>query len=299
MKSTITGALAVTSVSTLRGWEASPHLEPMKSTQVFGQTIRYYDVGSSTGPALVLLHGAPGNALLSWGKVIEPLAAKHRVLAMDQIGFGASDKPGIDYRVQTYVDFLAEFLRQQQIGDFILVGVSFGGWVAAQYTVQSLQTESAASHAGKLPAPKKLILCDSGGLSLKLPPQFLDNLVPGSLAAQEASMRALVYDQSLVTDEAVRDLFISTMAADGGGTIRSIMNSLASSTEWIDGKLAAITIPTLLVWGVEDHIVPIERGIQLAAGIPNARLETIEKCGHAPMVEKPGEFLAVVDSFLQ
>src|ERR1700742_4507303 len=67
MKSTVAVALAVMSASALSGQDASPNLGPMKSTRVFGQTIRYYDIGSGTGPVLVLIHGAPSNALLTWG----------------------------------------------------------------------------------------------------------------------------------------------------------------------------------------------------------------------------------------
>jgi triacylglycerol lipase len=86
----------------------SAQLGPMQEANVFGQTIRYYDIGS--GPLLVLLHGMANTAISTWGKVMLPLAPTHRILAMDQIGFGASDKPSIEFRIQTFVDFLGEFL---------------------------------------------------------------------------------------------------------------------------------------------------------------------------------------------
>jgi pimeloyl-ACP methyl ester carboxylesterase len=297
MTKILLASLAVISAVVLKGKDATVRVGSMQSTRVFGQTIRYYDVGS--GPVLVLLHGLASTAFGDWGKVIETLAATHRVLAMDQIGFGSSDKPTVEYRVQTYVDFLGEFLRQQKIHHFSLAGISFGGWIAAQYAIQALQPENSTNVAGKLPIPDKLLLCDAGGLHQDLSPEaILPLMLPGSVAAQKASAAALLYNRSLATDEAARNLFISRLAANDGATVRSLVNSVPTSTEWLDGKLNAITIPTLIVWGVEDPLFPIAHGRALAAGIPDAKLVTIEKCGHVPTNEKPNEFLAAVKDFL-
>ena len=93
-------------------------LPPHRTTLVFGQKIAYYDSGF--GPTLVLVHGFASQARFDWGNVIVPLSKHHRVLALDQIGFGASDKPFIDYSIQTYVDFLGEFLRTLHIEKFDL-----------------------------------------------------------------------------------------------------------------------------------------------------------------------------------
>src|SRR5213596_2849665 len=85
---------------------------PDKTIAVFGQTIHYFDIGS--GPVVVLLHGL-GSRKDDWLPVLEPMAQKYRLLVPDQIGFGKSDKPLLDYSVQTYVDFLNEFLRQLKL----------------------------------------------------------------------------------------------------------------------------------------------------------------------------------------
>src|SRR5712692_11874456 len=82
---------------------------PDKTIAVFGQTIHYWDVGS--GPVVVLVHGL-GSRKEDWLPVVAPLSQKYRLLVPDQIGFGHSDKPLLDYRIQTYVDFLDEFLRE-------------------------------------------------------------------------------------------------------------------------------------------------------------------------------------------
>ena len=131
------------------------------SIAVFGQKIMYYDMGS--GPVIVLVHGFGSEARFDWGNVLTPLAAYHRVIALDQIGFGASDKPFIDYSVQTYVDFLGEFLRRMHIREFTLAGESLGGWISALYTIESLAPANTGPDA--LPNPKRLILEDAAGIS--------------------------------------------------------------------------------------------------------------------------------------
>src|SRR5258708_6354081 len=91
-------------------------LLPSKSVFVFGRRIAYYDVGS--GSTVVLLHGFGSQAMSDWGRVIRPLSQAHRVIALDQIGFGESDKPLVDYSIQTFVDFLGEFLRTLGVKQF-------------------------------------------------------------------------------------------------------------------------------------------------------------------------------------
>jgi len=83
-----------------------------KTITAFGNSIHYFDMGS--GPVVVLLHGL-GSRKEDWVPVLEPMAQKYRLLVPDQIGFGRSDKPLLDYSIQTYVDFLNEFLRQLKV----------------------------------------------------------------------------------------------------------------------------------------------------------------------------------------
>jgi alpha-beta hydrolase superfamily lysophospholipase len=109
-----------------------------KTVAVFGQTIHYWDVGS--GPVVVLVHGLGSRKEGDWGRVVAPLSQKYRVVALDQIGFGQSDKPLIDYRIQTYVDFLNEFLHQLKIEKVRLVGESLGGWICIRWRRRATRT---------------------------------------------------------------------------------------------------------------------------------------------------------------
>jgi triacylglycerol lipase len=115
-----------TSLMALSAGRAST-LPEQKSEWIFGQKIAYYEAGS--GPTVVMLHGLATRAADDWGTCIGPFATHHHVLAPDQLGFGASDKPLIDYGIQTWVDMLGEFLRVKKVTDFTLIGESLGGWI--------------------------------------------------------------------------------------------------------------------------------------------------------------------------
>jgi triacylglycerol lipase len=266
---------------------------PMKKTvPVFGQRIAYYDMGS--GPVVVLVHGFASEARFDWGNVILPLAKRHRVIALDQIGFGASEKPLIDYSIQTYVDFLGEFLRVLKVNQFTLIGESLGGWISALYTIESLDP---ANHgAFTLPRPGKLVLEDAAGMA-PLGPSPIAVHVTATIA--EAKGVAIVFhDKSRVTDEFVRESFAMKLKANDGSTQRLLFGNPKLSSEVVSGRLSRIMIPTLVIWGGADEIVPLEQGRGYAAGIARAKLTIVPECGHAPSIEKPEEFLAAVLPFI-
>jgi pimeloyl-ACP methyl ester carboxylesterase len=261
------------------------------SVPVFGQNIVFYDAG--TGPVVVLVHGFGSEARFDWGNVILPLAEHHRVIALDQIGFGGSDKPFVDYSIQTYVDFLGEFLRTLNVHEFTLAGESLGGWISALYTIESLAPENAGPRA--LPKPRRLILEDAAGMSPL--PSASPIAIAGTLA--DAHGVAIVFhDKSRVTEEFVREAWAMKLKSNDGFTQRSLRGNAKTAEEVVSGRLAKITIPTLVVWGGSDEIVPLAQGHAYAEGIPGARLTIIPECGHGPSIEKPAEFLAMVLPFI-
>jgi pimeloyl-ACP methyl ester carboxylesterase len=271
-------------------------LPPRRSVAIFGQKIEYYDVGN--GPAVVLLHGLATSAKVDWGACIHRLAEHHRVLAPDQLGFGASDKPVIDYGIQTWVDFLGEFLRVEKVGEFALAGESLGGWVAAQYTIQALNPQQSLGQSFALPKPSRLVLVDAAG-HRHLAEGMSAGGGPGlSLAGSKALLSAIFADPARGSDDAVRSQFALSMAKGDGWTIHSLLSNRSIVAECVDDKLGQITVPTLVVWGEQDRIVPLDDGKDFAARIPGARLVIIPASGHAPCIEKPGELLAAMEPFL-
>ena len=256
-----------------------------KTITVFGESIHYFDLGS--GPVVVLLHGL-GSRKEDWLPVLEPMAQKYRLLVPDQIGFGKSDKPLMDYSIQTYVDFLNEFLRQLKVEKASLVGESLGGWIAALYV-------SEMGGGAHLIAVEKLVLVDAAGLKQDKP---IPNLNPSSLADMRTMMEAVFYDTSWMTEDALRKMFTDKLAAHDGYTVRSLMGNPALGGERLDERLGSIKVPTLVAWGKQDKLLPIASGERYSAGIAGAKLVSFDKCGHVPPIEKTEEFVAAVTGFL-
>jgi len=257
-----------------------------KTISVFGQSIHYFDLGS--GPVVVLVHGL-GSRKEDWTPVLEPLSQKYRLLVPDQIGFGKSDKPLLDYSIQTYVDFLNEFLRQLKVEKATLVGESLGGWIAALYAVE-------LSGGAHLVPMEKMVLVDAAGLKQDVPPP--SNLNPSTLAAMRALMEEVFYDTSWLSEDALRKIFTDKLAVHDGYTVKSILSNPALLAERLDDRLASIKTPTLVTWGKQDKLVPLSSGERYAAGIAGAKLVTFDKCGHVPAIEKTEEFVAAVTAFL-
>jgi 2-hydroxy-6-oxonona-2,4-dienedioate hydrolase len=259
---------------------------PPKEAVVFGQKIQYVDVG--TGPVVVLLHGLGGNST-NWAFNFAALSAKYRVIAPDQIGFGRSDKPLINYRVGTYADFLDKFLDGLGVERATLVGNSMGGWIAALYAIKYPKRV------------ERIVLVDAAGFA---PPKDLDlstlsGLNP-STREQARYLAGLVFFNPLFkTDAAVDATLAARISAGDGYTIQSLVESIYRNEDMLDGKLAAVKQPTLIVWGREDGLTPLAReGEKFKREMPSAQFIVFDGCGHVPQVEKAAEFNAAVLKFL-
>jgi 2-hydroxy-6-oxonona-2,4-dienedioate hydrolase len=276
---------------------ASPALEPYQTTApnapqpvekeiaIFGQNIHYLEVGS--GSTVILLHGLGGNGQ-NWTPNLPALAAKFHVIALDQVGFGKSDKPLINYRVATYVDFLDQFCRQLKIDRASLVGESLGGWIAAAFTI---------AHPEKV---DHLVLADAAGYA---PPANLDNrtlylLNPSTRESMKLLVGKVFYNKAFVTDAAIDQVLAQRIGAGDGYTINSIIQSVIRGEDFLDNRAQTIKQPTLIVWGREDGLVALSDGQRFKKDIPNSTLIVFDQCGHVPNVEKATEFDRAVIRFL-
>jgi pimeloyl-ACP methyl ester carboxylesterase len=283
-------------------WAATPRLPAQRTLKIFGARIRYHELGErGRRPTLVLLHGLGSSAAGDWGQVMPQLARTHHVLAPDQLGFGASDKPFIPYGIQTWVDFLGEFLREKKVGEFVLMGESLGGWIAAQYTLQALRGEAVGA-SFVLPKPRRLVLADAAGLRDEpgvAPARPASAPGPGPSLAKQKALLASIFHSPTFSDEAsIRRGMGWSLAKGDSHTIAAVLDNPAFQNDSLDGRLAGITIPTLVVWGEHDQLIPLSKGRRFAAEIPGARLVVVPDTGHAPMIETPGAFLAALGDFL-
>lgn len=257
-----------------------------KWATVFGAKIHYIEAGS--GPAVILLHGLGGSAA-NWAPTIAPLAQKYRVIVPDQIGFGKSDKPMLNYRVATLVDFLDGFYKQVGVQKATLVGNSLGGFTAAAFAI---------AHPDKV---DKLVLVDAAGFAVTgdLDPKVLNGLNP-STRQQVKDLISLVFynKEQFSADLAVDAFFASRVSAGDQYTIQRFIDSIAHGEDMLDGKLGAIKHPTLIMWGREDGLTQLAMGQRFNKEISGSQLFIIDKCGHVPQLEKPAEFNTALIKFL-
>src|SRR5215217_2781368 len=171
-----------------------------KEIVVFGQKIHYLEAGS--GPNLILLHGLGGSSQ-AWQFNIGPLAEKFHVFVPDQIGFGKSDKPLVNYRIRTYVDFLDQFCKQLKIDRATLVGNSMGGWIAAIF---------AATYPDRV---DKLVLADAAGYA---PPKDFDTraffgLNPTTREGMKVLSARVFYNKAFLSDAAIDQAMAARLGA--------------------------------------------------------------------------------------
>jgi 2-hydroxy-6-oxonona-2,4-dienedioate hydrolase len=256
-----------------------------KEIAVFGQKIHYVEVGS--GPPVILLHGL-GGSTQNWALNFGPLSKGFHVFIPDQIGFGTSDKPLINYRIATYVDFLDQFCKLLKIERATLVGGSMGGWVAAAFAIAFPDRVD------------RLVLVDAAGYA---PPVNFDyrtlyGLNPSSREGMKQLAGRIFFNKAFATDQVIDQFMAQRIGAGDGYTINMIIASIIRGEDSLDNRVEDIKQPTLIVWGREDGLIPLSDGQRFKKEIPNSTLVVIEQCGHVPNFEKAAEFNTVLLKFL-
>jgi pimeloyl-ACP methyl ester carboxylesterase len=260
-----------------------------KQIEVFGQKISYREAGS--GPSVILLHGLGADAS-QWTQTIAALAPRYHVYALDQIGFGKSDKPMINYRVATLVSFLREFYDKAGVTKATLVGNSLGGWTAAAFTI---------AYPDKV---EKLVLVDAAGYSperIGAPKPTLEMMLALNASTPEGMKTTLdlvLYNKQLITEPFIKQAFAEKLRRNDGYTINMFIESVLRGEDQLDGKVGAIKVPTLIVWGKEDILTPISLGNAFKEDIKGSEIIIIDKCAHVPHLECAGPFMQVLTKFL-
>src|SRR6266513_4562452 len=265
-----------------QGKEPKPTAD--KFAMVYGVKIHYIEAG--TGDPLILIHGLADDVAV-WNSVISPLAARFRVVALDQIGFGRSDKPLLSYRVSTFVDFLDGFLNELKIKRASLVGNSLGGWVAADFALK---------HPDRI---ERLVLSDAAGYAA-----LAKNMDPRTLNALRLASREDIRYLGPLTFRHKRfyedvDLaFKQRVTAGDSYTVSQLLDSMIRGEDVLDGQLGAIEKPTLILWGRDDKLIPVSFAARFNKEINASQLRIIDGCGHMPHVECAEKFNHALLQFL-
>ena len=236
----------------------------------------YIEAGE--GETLLLLHGLMG-ALSNWEDVVNEFSPRYRVILPI---LPIYDMPLLTTGVRALSKFIHKFIKFKKLSNVVLLGNSLGGHVGLIYVL---------AHPGYV---KALVLTGSSGL--------YENAFGGSFPKRESidfvreKVQYTFYDPAIATDELVNDVFV--MINDRHKVIRILAMAKSAIRHNMNKELRKITMPVCLIWGRDDKITPPEVAVEFNEMLPNAELHWIDKCGHAPMMERPVEFKQYLSAFL-
>lgn len=282
-------------------WKADLPLETVKArwggppsryVVVDGMNVHYRDEGA--GPPLVLLHGT-GSSLFTWDAWAAALSPSHRVVRLDLPAFGLTGpRPDGDYRLDTYVEFVDHFAAQLGLGKFALAGNSLGGAIAWRFAVAhpSEVTGLILVDPGGYPRKtQRLLVFRVGGLPLV--GRVLGHLDPRLLV--ERTSRQVYGDPTRVDPASIERSYELVLRA---GNREAFGAETSVPFEDHTAALKTLTVPTLIMWGDKDALIPVSDAQRFAADIPGARVHIYEGLGHVPMEEDGPRTAADARDFL-
>lgn len=261
----------------------------MDHVEVEGLRIAYERVGG--GAPLVLVHGFVGDGRSTWSRQIEALSDEFTVVAWDAPGAGGSAEPPDWFRMPDYADCLAAFVRELGLARPHFVGLSFGGALVLElfgrHPTVPRSLVLAGAYAGWAGSMDPGEVEERLRLSLRLadltPQQFADTMMTSMFSETAPAAAVSLFAESL---QAFSPAGFRTMArASAAADLRDI--------------LAAVTVPTLLLYGDRDVRAPLRIAHALHSAIPASRLVVMPGVGHVSCVEAPELFSREVRAFLR
>jgi pimeloyl-ACP methyl ester carboxylesterase len=273
----------------------------LRELTVSGQRLVYRTAGS--GPVIVLLHGMARSSD-SWGPVVERLAERHTVVAPDLLGHGGSARPVTDYSLGAHACAVRDLVGALGHQSATLVGHSFGGGVAMQFAYQFPE------HC------ERLVLVASGGLGREVHPVLRALALPGAelvlplvagapvrnaFAGVLRALGLVGFRASAGMEEVVAALG-SLADADSRRallhTVRAVIDAGGQRVSAVDRLYLAAALPTMIVWGEQDPIIPVAHARAAHAAMTGSRLELFAGAGHFPHRDDPWRFLKVTEDFM-
>ncbi|HLK36066.1 MAG TPA: alpha/beta hydrolase [Polyangiaceae bacterium] len=282
-------------------WKSDIPLETLKAryatgtsrfVDVDGMSVHYRDEG--TGPAVVLIHGT-GSSLHTWDAWASALSTQYRVVRFDLPAFGLTGpRPDDDYRIETYVEWVDHVVSKLGVPRFALAGNSLGGEIAWRY---------AAAHPDHVGA---LVLVDAAGYprvgtapmvfrlgSVPLVAGVFAHLDPRRLVDQ--TVHHVYGDPTRVTADVVERYYELSLRPGNRAAFGA-----RTSTPYVDrtALLGSLRMPTLILWGDKDALIPVANAQRFAAAIAGATVKTYADLGHVPMEEDGARTVADVRDYL-
>jgi pimeloyl-ACP methyl ester carboxylesterase len=266
-----------------------------------GHAFSYTDSGS--GPVLLFIHGLLGSQK-QWAHLVDELDEDHRLIVPDLFGHGESAKPVGDYSLGAHAATLRDLLDRLGIEQVTLVGHSLGGGIAMVFSY--LFPERV----------ERLVLVASGGLGREVSPLLRSATLPGAeyvlpviasgwMRDRIASAGRLLGSVGLRPGSDVREVWTGfTSLGDGDtrraflATTRAVIDPGGQSVSAHDYLPDATPIPTLVVWGTKDRMIPAWHAASATTSIENCRVELFQGAGHFPHLDDPDRFASLVREFV-
>lgn len=239
----------------------------------------------------MFLHGLDSSSD-RWIDIPEAFSRHCHTIAVDLIGFGGSDSPELNYTIKTFREFVLDFMRSIQIDDgrTTIIGHSLGGYIAAEIAIENRSMIN------------RLVLIDSSGM-LDGPTPLLEEYLSAAISASHEKVRK-VFEQLVAQSWRVIpilvDVFINRINKPGAK--HAFESAFFNSTGTQIGlhRLKKIQgVPTLIIWGKSDSLIPLEHSKLFEETISNTSLEIVEDAGHAPFAEKPAIVSEMLHEFFR
>jgi len=255
-----------------------------KFLQIQDLRIRYKESGDAEAPKLLLIHGLAGS-IESWVEVFDEFSQSFHVIAVDLPGCGQSDKPPLQYTVDYFAEFVCRFMEFTGFHPAILVGHSMGGMISIK-TYRKCREKIVG-----------MVLIDAAGMS-ETPAKKIREYMGDrwNMERLKKFYRDCVLGRLGILDEA--RLRESLRMLEDPGFLRAYLSSLDSISKPLSPEdLKEIRIPTLIIWGSDDKLTPLEDGVRLNQAISGSKFVVIEGAGHSPHSEAPKQVVQEIKDF--
>ncbi|HEX5395891.1 MAG TPA: alpha/beta fold hydrolase [Candidatus Limnocylindria bacterium] len=270
--------------------------------ELHGHEVSYRIAGE--GPVILLIHGIAGRSE-QWLDAMSVLADSHTVIAPDLLGHGRSAKPRGDYSLGAYAAGLRDLLVALDCSKATVAGHSLGGGIALQFTYQFPERSA------------RLVLVSSGGLGREVHPLLRAATLPGSELVLPLISNDTVRGAGTAVSQLVGRLGfragpdIAEFArgygslSDGDArqaflhTLRAVIDHGGQRVNASDRLYLAEDMPTLIVWGRRDPIIPVQHAGVAHRGMPGSRLEVFDDAGHFPQLDEPLRFARTLADFIE
>lgn len=256
-----------------------------------GLKIRYLESGKEHDRHILFIHGL-GSSADRWARIPYALSANFHTLSLDLPGFGKSDKPAkMNYTIENFRDTILDFINDLAINDgkTSIVGHSLGGYIAAEVTMKNKNQI------------ERLVLVDSSGM-LKKPTPLLEEYLQASINPTSDNVRKvfeqMVAEPSRVPSKLVESFITRINLPNAKYAFKSTLQNSTNTQIGLERLKLIDDVPTLIIWGIKDQVIPLEHSEIFKEFIPKSHTEIIQDAGHAPFAEKPDQVCEILLNFL-